>query len=129
MTTCDVTIIGAGPYGLSAAAHLRTVKGLEVRVFGEPMSFWQHNMPVGMFLRSNWTATRIADPNGSLTLEAYQMACGNHLSFPVPLDRFVQYGLWYQRRAVPDGRLRTWRPMGKASEWSWEMVKSLILRA
>src|SRR5258708_3091522 len=82
MTTCDVAIIGAGPYGLSAAAHLRTIKGLEVRAFGEPMSFWERNMPVGMFLRSNWSATRIADPNCSLTLEAYQMACGNHLSFP-----------------------------------------------
>ncbi len=102
MTTCDVTIIGAGPYGLSAAAHLRTVKGLEVRVFGEPMSFWKHNMPVGMFLRSNWTATQIADPNYALTLEAYKTANGNHLSHPVPLDRFIQYGLWYQRQAAPD---------------------------
>lgn len=102
MTACDVTIIGAGPYGLSAAAHLRTVKGLEVRVFGEPMSFWERNMPVGMFLRSNWTATRIADPHCSLTLEAYQEACGNHLFHPVPLGRFIEYGLWYQRQAVPD---------------------------
>ena len=106
MTTCDVTIIGAGPYGLSAAAHLRTVKGLEVRVFGEPMSFWERNMPVGMFLRSNWTATQIADPNHSLTLEAYQAANGNHLFHPVPLDRFIQYGQWYQRHAVPDLDLR-----------------------
>ena len=71
MTTCDVTIVGAGPYGLSAAAHLRTVKGLEVRVFGEPMSFWERHMPVGMRLRSNWTATHIADSNRALTLEAY----------------------------------------------------------
>lgn len=102
MTTCDVAIIGAGPYGLSAAAHLGTVKGLEVLVFGEPMSFWERNMPVGMFLRSNWTATQIADPNRSLTLEAYQTANGNHLSHPVPLDRFIQYGKWYQRQAVPD---------------------------
>jgi FAD-dependent urate hydroxylase len=102
VTTCDVTIVGAGPYGLSATAHLRTVKGLEVRAFGEPMSFWERNMPTGMFLRSNWTATRIADPNYLLTLEAYQMACGNHLSHPVPLDRFIQYGLWYQSHAVPD---------------------------
>ena len=47
MLTCDVTIIGAGPYGLSAAAHLRQVKGLDVRVFGEPMSFWECNMPAG----------------------------------------------------------------------------------
>jgi FAD-dependent urate hydroxylase len=109
MTTCDVTIIGAGPYGLSAAAHLRKVKGLEVRVFGEPMSFWERNMPVGMFLRSNWTATQIADPHRSLTLEAFQAATGNHLpagsgtsARPVPLDSFVQYGQWYQRQAVPD---------------------------
>ncbi len=109
MTRCDVAIVGAGPYGLSAAVHLRTVKGLDVCVFGEPMSFWERNMPVGMFLRSNWTATQIADPKHSLTLEAYQMATGNHLpagsgtsARPVPLDSFIQYGKWYQREAVPD---------------------------
>ena len=83
MTTCDVAIVGAGPYGLSAAAHLRTIKGLEVRVFGEPMSFWERQMPVGMFLRSAWTATHIADPNGSLTLEAYQAARGHSILHPV----------------------------------------------
>ncbi len=98
---CDVAIIGAGPYGLSAAAHLRTVKGLELTVFGEPMSFWDRNMPAGMFLRSNWSATQIADPDGTLTLEAYQAACGTHFSAPVPLDQFIQYGLWYQRQTVP----------------------------
>ena len=102
MTTCDVAIIGAGPYGLSAAAHLRTVKGLELRVFGVPMSFWDRNMPVGMFLRSNWTATHIAHPTGLFTLEAFQAASGRQFSAPVPLDCFIQYGLWYQREAVPD---------------------------
>ncbi|MGD0137211.1 MAG: FAD-dependent oxidoreductase [Bryobacteraceae bacterium] len=102
MTSYDVTIIGAGPYGLSAAAHLRTIKGLEVGVFGEPMSFWDQNMPAGMFLRSNWTATQIADPHHSLTLETFQETTGNSFSLPVPLDQFVQYGQWYQQRAVPD---------------------------
>ncbi len=102
MRSHDVVIIGAGPYGLSAAAHLRTIKGLEVCVFGEPMSFWDRNMPSGMLLRSNWTATQIADPSHSLSLEAYQSASGNHLTAPVPLERFVQYGQWYQKRAVPD---------------------------
>ena len=102
MIPSDVAIIGAGPYGLSAATHLRSVKGLEVRVFGEPMSFWDRNMPMGMFLRSNWTATQIADPHQCLTLDAYGEETRNHLSAPVPLDRFVQYGLWYQRKAVPD---------------------------
>lgn len=99
---CDVAIIGAGPYGLSAARHLRTIKGLDVHVFGEPMSFWERHMPVGMILRSNWTATQIADPHRSLTLEAFRTISGNHLSHPVPLDRFIQYGQWYQRQAIPD---------------------------
>jgi len=102
MTFCDVAVIGAGPYGLSAAAHLRTIKGLEVRVFGEPMSFWDQNMPKGMFLRSNWTATQIAGPGSSLTLEKFQAASSTSFSLPVPLDRFVQYGRWYQQQAIPD---------------------------
>src|SRR6266704_3973874 len=102
MTKCDVAVIGAGPYGLSASAHLRTVKGLDVHTFGEPMSFWERNMPTGMLLRSGWAATHIADPNQSLTLEAYRAASRNHFSSPVPLDRFLDYGLWYQRQAVPD---------------------------
>src|SRR5213079_230240 len=52
MSACDVAIVGAGPYGLSAAAHLRAANGLDVRVFGEPMSFWERHMPKGMLLRS-----------------------------------------------------------------------------
>jgi cation diffusion facilitator CzcD-associated flavoprotein CzcO len=99
---CDVAIIGAGPYGLSAVAHLRTIKGLDIRVFGKPMFFWEHHMPQGMLLRSGWTATHIAHPTNQLTLEAFRDASGNHLSHPVPLDRFVQYGQWYQRQAVAD---------------------------
>lgn len=98
----DIAILGAGPYGLSAAAHLRTVKGLDVHSFGEPMSFWQEKMPVGMFLRSGWQATHIADPHRSLTLEAFKDATRHQFATPVPIDRFVDYGLWYQRRAVPD---------------------------
>src|SRR5271165_4694751 len=98
----DVAILGAGPYGLSAAAHLRTIASLDVRVFGEPMSFWDRHMPVGMFLRSNWTATQIADPDGLRTLEAFQAASGVQFSTPVPLDRFIEYGLWYQRQLLPD---------------------------
>jgi len=99
---CDVAIIGAGPYGLSAAAHLRSIKGLDVCVFGDAMSFWERHMPEGMILRSNWTATQIADPNHVLTLEAFRLASGNHLSHPVPLDRFIHYGQWYQRQVAPD---------------------------
>src|ERR1700689_3564191 len=102
MSTCDIVIIGAGPYGLAAAAHLSRINGLDVRIFGEPMSFWDSNMPVGMLLRSNWTATRIAGPEGHLTLEEYQAESRDRFSAPVPLESFVRYGLWYQSKAVPD---------------------------
>jgi hypothetical protein len=100
MMKCDVAVIGAGPYGLSATAHLRTVKGLDVHTFGEPMSFWERNMPTGMLLRSGWAASHIADPNQSLTLDSYRAASGNDFSSPVPLDRFVDYGHWYRSHAV-----------------------------
>lgn len=102
MTKRDVTILGAGPYGLAAGAHLRTIPGLDVQVFGKPMSFWQCNMPKGMLLRSNWTATQIANPSGSLTLEAFMAASGTHFSLPVPLEQFTSYGQWYQSCALPD---------------------------
>lgn len=102
MQHVDVVIVGAGPYGLSAAAHLRTISGLQLLVFGEPMSFWQRHMPAGMLLRSPWDATHIADPNGRLKLEAYTATRGNHMPSPIPLERFVDYGLWFQQQTVPD---------------------------
>jgi cation diffusion facilitator CzcD-associated flavoprotein CzcO len=98
----DVVVVGAGPYGLSTAAHLRTIPGLQTRVFGQTMSFWQQNMPAGMFLRSPWSASHIADPSNSLTLDAYVAARGNHLPTPIPLDRFVDYGRWFQQQVAPD---------------------------
>ena len=102
MSKCDVTILGAGPYGMAAGNHLKHIKGLDVRVFGEPMSFWEQTMPLGMFLRSNWSATQIADPDRRLTLETFQQENGNHLTTPIPIARFIEYGRWYQRKAVPD---------------------------
>jgi FAD-dependent urate hydroxylase len=101
MQSCDVAIIGAGPYGLCAAAHLRTIKGIEVKIFGQPMSFWA-SMPGGMLLRSNWTATQMPDPQEQFTLEAFQAAAGCSFGLPVPLQRFIEYGRWYQKQAVPD---------------------------
>jgi len=99
---CDVAIIGAGPYGLAAAAYLRQIADLKVSIFGEPMSFWRTGMPAGMLLRSAWSASHIADPNAALTLDHYKITTGNHVAAPIRLDRFVDYGLWYQRSAVPD---------------------------
>jgi FAD-dependent urate hydroxylase len=101
MTHCDVAIIGAGPYGLSAAAHLRA-GGLDVRTFGRPMSFWDRHMPAGMFLRSPWPASNLSDPRGACTLNEFRKATDGRLVAPIPLDRFVEYGRWFQSRMLPD---------------------------
>jgi hypothetical protein len=98
---CNVAVLGAGPYGLSATAYLRA-SGVETRVLGEPMAFWENQMPAGMCLRSNWGASHIADPKRALTLYEYCRQKGNHISKPIPLDRFVDYGRWYQEQAVPN---------------------------
>ena len=95
----STVVIGAGPYGLSAAAHLLEA-GVNVRVFGEPMESWRHHMPTGMLLRSRWEASNIADPNHKLGLGSYETASGLERAEPVPLARFVDYGGWFQEHAV-----------------------------
>jgi cation diffusion facilitator CzcD-associated flavoprotein CzcO len=103
--TCDVAIVGAGPYGLSAAAHLRAADGLDIRVFGEPMSFWERHMPKGMLLRSPLAGSHLSDPARDLTLQAYQTATGNKITAPLPLHRFTDYGRWFQSQLVPGADL------------------------
>src|SRR5579884_2968151 len=98
---CDVAIIGAGPYGLGTAARLQSLDSLDVRIFGEPMSFWA-GMPQGMLLRSHWDACNIGFPNGDLTIDSYKAESGGDFGKPVPLDAFIDYGRWFQRTAVPD---------------------------
>src|SRR5580700_10943166 len=102
MTNVDVTILGAGPYGLAAGAHLRQIKGLDLRIFGEPMEFWNSHMPEGMLLRSPWAASHISDPQTALTMDSYAKSLGTSIPKPIPLERFVEYGLWFHRQAVPD---------------------------
>jgi FAD-dependent urate hydroxylase len=102
----DVTVIGAGPYGLSAAAYLKA-KGLAVRVVGEPMEFWADKMPSGMLLRSPREASNIADPHSRFTLEAYEAASATRPDAPLPRETFVRYGRWFceQLGSVPESSL------------------------
>ena len=96
-TDCDVVVVGAGPYGLSAGMYLKA-KDLHVRVFGEPMDFWANKMPKGMLLRSPREASNIADPESAFTLDAYESASGTKPAAPVSLDTFVSYGRWFQQQ-------------------------------
>jgi thioredoxin reductase len=98
----DVAILGAGPYGLSIAAHLAR-RGLSFRIFGKPMESWLQ-MPRGMMLKSEGFASSLYDPKRILPLGRYCQERGLEyadLGLPVPLATFCEYGLAFQRRFVP----------------------------
>ena len=100
----DVVIIGAGPYGLSIAAHLAT-SGVPFRIFGSPMSVWSNQMPKGMKLKSEGFASSLADPRSQFTLAHYCRQEGiayQDTGRPVPLETFVSYGLAFQKKFVPN---------------------------
>lgn len=97
LAECDVAIVGAGPYGLSAAAHLKA-KGFRVLVFGEPMEFWAEKMPAGMLLRSPREASNLSDPTHAFTLEAYEKAFDKAPAAPLPIETFVDYGRWFRHQ-------------------------------
>lgn len=99
----NVVIVGAGPYGLSLAAHLRKA-GVSHRIFGQPMQSWQEHMPKGMCLKSDGFASSLYDPDAAFTLEHFCREQGlpyQASGLPVPLDTFIAYGLEFQRRMVP----------------------------
>jgi cation diffusion facilitator CzcD-associated flavoprotein CzcO len=104
VTPVDTVIIGAGPYGLSLASHLRH-SGQSMRVFGAPMHSWSHHMPRGMHLKSEGFASDLYDPEARLTLKAY---CAENsipyadIGLPVPIATFIDYGREFQRRYVPE---------------------------
>ena len=100
----DVAIVGAGPYGLSVAAHLRAA-GVSFRQFGYPMHLWRSMMPQGMFLKSQGFASNLSDPAGTHTLQAFCLATARPYAdygLPVSLDTFVAYGEWFKAAHAPD---------------------------
>lgn len=102
-TICDIAIIGAGPYGLSLAAHLRDT-GISFRIFGKPMSTWRDHMPKGMHLKSEGFASNLSAPDESSTLAAWCRANGVTYApqkSPVALSDFVAYADWFTQNHVP----------------------------
>ncbi|WP_257004975.1 lysine N(6)-hydroxylase/L-ornithine N(5)-oxygenase family protein [Streptomyces sp. Tue6028] len=99
-----VVVIGAGPYGLSTAAHLKG-RGLHVRVFGSPMASWAENMPAGMLLKSPPSASMLSAPQAGFTLDAYCREAGERTLTghdSVPVEMFVRYGQWFAEQLVPE---------------------------
>jgi thioredoxin reductase len=100
----EIAIVGAGPYGLSLAAHLRG-QGIPFRIFGRPMESWLLHMPKSMSLKSDGFASNISDPNGELTLKKFCAERGFEyadMQMPVKLDIFTSYGLTFRDRMVPE---------------------------
>jgi hypothetical protein len=99
----DIVVVGAGPYGLSIGAHLAGL-GADFRIFGTPLATWREHMPRGMLLKSDGFASSLSAPAPDHTLAAYCASRGidyDHLSVPVRLDTFLDYGLDFQRRFAP----------------------------
>jgi thioredoxin reductase len=98
----DIVIIGAGPYGLSIAAHLRATKQ-PFKIFGNALESWRTFMPAGMILKSERFASNLWDPARRFTLQRYSeihripyQAVGS----PLSLDVFLQYADWFRQQAV-----------------------------
>ena len=96
----DAVVVGAGPYGLSTAAHLLE-SGLAVAVFGKTAEMWHRHMPKGMFLRSHWWATSLSDPRRRFGFDRFFSDSQYEKCYPVPREVFLDYACWFQRHAVP----------------------------
>jgi lysine/ornithine N-monooxygenase len=95
----DVAVIGAGPFGLSVAAHL---PHRAVRVFGEPMQTWRTRMPPDMRLRSDWQETSLSAPGNRGSIDVWARAAGEQREEPIPLQKFLRYSEWFRQTFVRD---------------------------
>jgi cation diffusion facilitator CzcD-associated flavoprotein CzcO len=100
----EIAIVGAGPYGLSIAAHLRA-QGIPFRIFGRTMDSWLSHMPKSMCLKSEGFASNLSDPKDEFTLEKFCAEKGiqyAHVHVPVKLQTFTSYGQAFRDRMVPE---------------------------
>lgn len=102
-TSTNITIVGAGPYGLSIAAHLKYL-GLQFRIVGSPMHTWRTHMPKGMHLKSAGLSATLFDPEKKFSLKEYCRQ--NDIPYedeglPISLELFTQYGIFFQQQFAP----------------------------
>jgi lysine/ornithine N-monooxygenase len=95
----DVAVVGAGPFGLSVAAHLAHRR---VRVYGQPMQTWRTRMPPDMRLRSDWDETSLSAPGNRGSIDVWSRAAGESRVEPIPLQTFLRYADWFRETFVPD---------------------------
>jgi cation diffusion facilitator CzcD-associated flavoprotein CzcO len=122
MAHVPLLVIGAGPYGLSTAAHAKR-HGIDPLVVGDPMGFWRQNMPERMLLRSgtDWHL----DADGIDTFEAYLRERGIDPSGvpPVPLRTFLEYADWFLERRGSSRIRRSSRASSTPMGGSWSALE------
>jgi FAD-dependent urate hydroxylase len=96
MTTTELLVIGAGPYGLAVAAHAKH-SGMDVTVVGEPMGFWKHNMPAGMLLRSGLDWQLDAAEVHTLASFIEEKRLPLRAAEPIPVEIFRDYAEWFRQ--------------------------------
>lgn len=132
-TVTDVTIVGAGPFGLSLAAHLRA-HDMNFRIIGNPMQSWRTLMPKGMLLKSAGFASTLYDPGRTFTLRRFCEEQGvpyHDFDLPIPLETFTSYGEAFQKRFAPDledENLVALKPCPEGFELSMESGRSFKTR-
>ena len=132
MQPIDTAVVGAGPYGLSVAAHLR-VAGVPHEIFGEPLESWRDFMPQGMVLKSEPFASNLWDPARRFTYEKFLAENGiayRPVNDPIPVERFLEYGDWFRRHAVGEVRRVKVRRVARADgAFSLELDDGTVAKA
>ena len=59
-------------------------------------------MPRDMLLRSAWEETSLSAPGGRGSIDAWAEETGETREDPIPLEKFLRYADWFQKRFVPD---------------------------
>jgi FAD-dependent urate hydroxylase len=128
MTNLDmelpVLIVGAGPYGLATATHLRA-RGVPFRIVGRVLSSWRDGMPAGMMLKSTPWSTTISAPDPGYTLQDFCDLRGiERLETEmqvVPIETFVDYGCWFAEKLVSEVEDDTVVSVDRRVDGVWEV--------
>jgi thioredoxin reductase len=102
----DNVIVGAGPYGLSIAAHLRAA-GTPFTMFGEPLESWRRSMPRGMLLKSERFASNLWDPRRRFSLARYcntRSISYQPVGDPLEIELFLDYAEWFRHNAAGESQ-------------------------
>ncbi|NHN29807.1 NAD(P)-binding domain-containing protein [Paenibacillus agricola] len=97
----DLIIIGAGPYGISLAAHA-SAQHLSYKLLGYPMHFWKNQMPQEMFIRTHPISIGLSDPQSEFTLERFSKETGVEIMTPLPRPVFIDYAFWFAAKTNVD---------------------------